>query len=148
MNPVSLVKSFTFRVAAHAPATVPTDQDIRLADEFKAAITAKLKAHLNSCPTPDELYGPDGRSLHVWIPRALCGWCRADYYDERDGRCRRCNEPYYDGALFWPGPTTATLTPCVTNSATLGVRYLSVAQRMFKHWGPGSARTLAYEGRD
>lgn len=93
---------------------------------------------------PDDLYGPDGRHLGAtplgpapWAfnkkrvtPR--CAWCAADRYAENTGRCPRCNEPYYDNVLYWPGVTSLTLHGCAVFSPET-VR--SVVARMGGHRG-------------
>lgn len=118
--------------------------DIDVEADVAAAVVAiqcELRKMLDACDAPDDLYGADGRALGQFVARFLCLWCRADRYNPATGRCPRCNEPYYDGVLAWPGPTTATLTPCALRfggGSREPSEHLSVALRMARHGGSES----------
>jgi hypothetical protein len=84
-----------------------------LAAEIGRRIAADLKAALDKNPTPDEMFGPDGRALNFPVPPIECAW-----------------SPY---VLCWG------------EGERVPYRGRSVAQRMFKHWGPLSEHTTSYE---
>lgn len=105
--------------------------------DIAAEIMADIKRSFDTLLSIDEMFLSDGRA-HRRAPRDVCSWCCADRYDPATGRCPRCNEPWYDGVLAWPGPSTATLTPCALRFGGGSISpsdHLSVVNRMIMHRG-------------
>jgi hypothetical protein len=93
-----------------------------------------------------DMFEPDGRA-RTQAPRVICDWCCADKYNPETGRCSRCNEPWYDSVLAWPGPTTATMTPCPLRFGGGSMSpsdHLGVVSRMIMHRGLSSELARAW----
>ena len=102
-------------------ATWPLPADVEMVDVDCSALTSKKIENLRGGHRFEVPPGPSrgskgdvyaaARSVPGAVPRTLCRWCRADYYD--DGRCVRCGE-VWRSELAEMLRISRTLKPCVT----------------------------------